>query len=697
MVDSSVIKRVKQLRRVIAQFRQQMHLTNDLEISEEALDSLKHELQVLEDRYPSLRDSQSPTQLVAGGVLDSFEKVEHRWRMYSLSDVFDRDELSGWVERLERMGLSQENRAFYVEPKIDGLAVSLVYRQGRFVQAATRGDGVVGEDVTLHLKTVSSLPLELSTKNLKKVPSALEKALISDSTQLHFRGEVFMPVSEFERINQERSQLGQKLFANPRNAASGSLRQLDSRITASRKLDLFVYELAAAFDLGFKGHQEIHEVSALLGQPTNPWCRYVQTVDQVMDYYVWLQEKRVELPYHIDGVVVIVDSLVEQQRLGYVGKSPRWAVALKFPADQVTTVVEGIDVQVGRTGVLTPVANLRPVEVAGSVVRRATLHNQDEIDRKDVRVGDTVIIQKAGDIIPDVVEVVKELRPDGSVKFVLPDRCPACGSLVERNLEDGGAVKWICKAFDCPAKHYKRLIHFVSKPAMNIVGLGQQVVAQLVESGLVSQPSDFFSLEADDLMKLEGFQEKSVDNLLKSVEDSREVPMERFLFSLGIIGVGSQTAILLVDYLLKKIQESGQSLDQWLVVAKSLEVGDWVEVEGVGQVVAQNLVDFYSNRFDLVQNLLDVGVEPLWPEIRDSKVAQPSFLNNKNVLFTGSLKGGTRQEAQDLVRNQGGKVVGSVSKKLDYLVVGHKPGQKLQQAQKLGVKILSEEEFWEVL
>ena len=671
------------MRKEIDRYRYQMHVEERLEISEEALDSLKHELTELEALYPDLITPDSPSQRVAGKPLDMFRKSEHRHPMLSLNDVFDEQELQDWEDRLQRL-LPGEEIEYYAELKIDGLAITLRYQDGMFVQGATRGDGKVGEDVSQNLKTIQSLPLRL---DLGRVGESFRGM---DLSRLEFRGEVFLGKTSFDRINAEQTAAGEPLFANPRNAAAGALRQLDSSVVARRKLDLFVYELANAPEIGITTHEQIHELAKQLGFKTNPHTRRCRSLQEVITYYQQAQKDREALPYGIDGVVILVNSLDQQKRLGAVGKSPRWGTAYKFPAEQVTTVVESISVQVGRTGVLTPVANLRPVQLAGTTVKRATLHNQDEISRKDIRVGDTVVIHKAGDIIPEVVEVLPGFRTGQEIPFVMPDACPVCGSTVIR--EEGGVVVR-CTNRDCFPRRVREIAHFVSKGAFNIDGMGIRSVELLLTEGLIRDAADLFSLTAEQLLGLEGFKDKAASNLITAIETSKYVTLARFFYSLSIPGIGSQMAAdiaaALASFLSPEDEGSRPSFVWEKAAAHTVE--SWQHIEGIGELTAIDLYDYFHTaahqllfkRFELSGVVLRIP----------SKIAPSSSFAGKTFLFTGGLDLWTRSEAEELVRTYGGQVASSVNKKLDVLVAGQEAGSKLEKARVLGVRVISEEEF----
>lgn len=642
-------KRIDKLTQEINHHRYLYHVLDKSEISESALDSLKKELVDLEKQFPSLVRKDSPSVRVGGVALDKFVKVRHSSKILSLTDAFDQADLLDWQERNEKV-IKEKIKGYYLELKFDGLTAVLTYKNGILERGLTRGDGIVGEDVTHNLKTIESIPLSLS--NIKNLPGNVE-----------VRGEVVMSKKVFEKF---------PTFANPRNAAAGSIRQLDSRLAASRHLDFYAFEVIS--DLGQKTHEESHALLKKLGFKTSPYnqfCKDLISVNKYLDTWI---EKRKKLPYQTDGAVVVVNDLSQEKRLGSVGKSERWMIAYKFPAEQVTTQVLDIHVQVGRTGALTPVAILKPVSVAGTTVSRATLHNQDEIDRLDVRVGDTVIIQKAGDIIPDVVSVLKNLRPDKTKKFRLPKNCPACGA---RAMRRQGEVAYYCPNKKCFAKNIESLIHFVSKKGFNIEGLGDKIIEQLVEENLISGPQDIFSLKIGDLEGMTGFAQKKADNIIKSIDKAKNINLSNFIYALGIRHVGEETAVLLSEhfYNIDKIQKA--------------TIEDLEDLDDIGPEVAKSIIDWFLDIANqkLLQDLKNAGIK-----IHSQSPASQK-LNGQTFLFTGTLAM-SRDEAKRLVRQNGGKIVSSVSKNLDYLVAGDNPGSKLAKAREFSkIKIISEAEF----
>jgi DNA ligase (NAD+) len=664
MTKAQAKKRVAALRKEIDHHRYQYHVLNTQEISEAALDSLKKELFDLEAQFPDLITPESPTQRVAGEPLEGFEKVTHATRMLSLNDAFSRDDLDEWVQRMLRVD-PDASVDFFAEPKIDGLAMSVVYEDGLLVRAATRGDGRVGENVTANIRTIDSVPLTLRS------PRGLDV-----SGRVEVRGEVYMTDATFERINAQRAQAGEELYRNPRNTAAGSIRQLDPSLVAERELQFLAYALPS--DLGQETHADEHELLGRLGFATDQLSRTCPDIEAVMAFFDELHETRESLDHMIDGVVIQVNDNRQFDRLGVVGKAPRAAIAMKFPAEQATTVVEDILVQVGRTGALTPVAHLRPVEVAGSVVQRATLHNVDEIKRLGVKKGDTVVIEKAGDIIPDIVQVLDDMR-DGSEKaFRMPRRCPVCQGAVER---PDGEVAYYCTNPDCSAKHRESLYHFVSKKALNIDGLGPKIIDQLVEEDLVQTPADLFTLTVDQLEPLDRFAATAAQNVVASVASARHVDLHRVIYALGIRHVGEQTAVVLADTF-GSFEAFSQAQEEQLD-----------GIHDIGPAAIESITNYFADASN--RKMTDALTEHL--TIINPEPRGEGALTGKSFLFTGTLERMTRDDAKALVRKNGGTVATTVSKKLGYLVVGGKPGSKVEKAQKAGVEVLSEEQFFSLL
>lgn len=665
-VPDEVRARAEQLRGAIDRHRYLYHVEDREEISQQALDSLKHELALLEKQYPALVTPDSPTQRVAGAPLPKFEKLRHEVPQWSFDDAFTEEEIREFDARV-RKGIEKalgagHNPTYAVELKIDGFKIVLSYRNGVLVSAATRGDGTVGENVTQNIRTIESVPLRLRDS---------EENLVAE-------GEVWMGKKDFAELNKEREKAGEALYANPRNFAAGTIRQLDSTIVAKRNLQVFAYDIASSS--AYVPDTQIEELARLraLGFKVNPNHEQAKTIEEVISFWKKWQKKGEKQDYWLDGVVVKVNERKYQEALGYTGKGPRFAIAFKFPADQVTTVVEDIVLQVGRTGVLTPVAHLKPVRVAGSLVSRATLHNEDQIQKLDVRVGDTVVIQKAGDIIPEVLQVVLELRPKESRRFVFPRTCPVCGSPTERV---AGEAAYRCTNPDCFARRNRALHHFVSKHALDIKGLGPQIVDLLIESGLVANPADFFDLSVDDISALPRMGELSAKNLITGINTARTVTLPRLLVALGIPHVGEETA--------EDIAREFGSIEK----LRSATTHELASVPGVGEVVAQALFEWFREKNNA--RLLDELLARI--TVTASRVPQSNSLTGMVFVLTGTMPGLSRDEAKELIKARGGSVSSSVSKNTGYVVAGDEPGSKHETARKLGVRIIDEREFRNLL
>jgi len=686
-IPEEIKKRIEELRKEINFHNYRYYVLDDPVISDEEYDALMRELKRLEEQYPELITPDSPTQRVGAPPAEGFLPVEHSVPMLSLDDAFSEQEVREFDERIKRHLNINEDIEYTVEPKMDGLAVELVYEKGIFVKGSTRGDGYVGEDVTPNLRTIRSIPLRLIDQELP-IPELLEA-----------RGEVFMNKKGFEQLNKERLEKGEPPFANPRNAAAGSLRQLDPSITASRPLDIFFYGIGLVKGYEFKSQWEILNSLKKWGLKINKLAKKVKGIEAAIEYHHEIAKIRDDLDYQIDGIVIKVNELKFQKLLGQKARSPRWAIAYKFAAEKAITRIVDIILSVGRTGAVTPVAIMEPVRVGGVVVRRATLHNEDEIRRKDIRIGDWVIIQRAGDVIPEVVKVLKERRTGNEKEFKMPDTCPVCGSKLTK--KPGEAV-WRCPNPDCFPRLVRSITHFASKGAMNIEGLGSKVAEQLVTAGLVRKISDIYKLQLSDLTSLERFAEKSARNLLNEIEKSKNRPLSKLIYALGIRHVGEVTAQLLAEHF--------GSLD---ALSKASEQ-ELLKIEGIGPEVAKSIKKWFSDpkNIELIEELKKLGVksaqtpketiiktpEPFQEgESQKAQESQKKLLEGKSFLFTGALKSMTRQEAKDIVMELGGRVASSVSKKLDYLVVGEKPGSKLEKAKKLGIKIINEQEFLKMI
>jgi len=664
-VDPGERRRLEDLRQALHHHNYRYYVLDDPEISDAEYDRFMNELIALERRHPRLVTPDSPSQRVGAPPLDKFESVPHAVPMLSLDNGFEEEDIFEFDRRVRRL-LQVDGPVLYTaEPKMDGVAVELVYEEGVLKTASTRGDGVTGERITANVRTIRSVPLLLNRSSANRIPSLLE-----------VRGEVFIGLRGFQRLNEERRKRELPPFANPRNAAAGSLRQLDSRITAERPLEIFFYGIGTMRDLAPQTHGELLEILRSLGLRTNPLVRSPITIAEAVDYYQKLAERRLGLEYDIDGVVVKVDDIDAQQRLGATSRSPRWAIAYKFSAVQETTRLLGIEVQVGRTGALTPVAKLEPVSIGGVTVRRATLHNEDEIRRKDIRIGDRVLVQRAGDVIPEVVKVIDSARNGMERAFDFPERCPACGSRAVRM--QGEAVSR-CMNSRCEAQLKERIRHFGSKAAFDIDGLGEKLVDQLVEKGLVKTYADLFRLDAETLSRLDRMGEKSAENLIAALEAGKRVLLSRFIYALGIRHVGEHVASILADRF--------GNLDKWIAAPED----ELAAVDGVGPVIAASIRAFFGrheNR-EVVEQLKDAGVKIH----HEKKETDLGGLAGKVFVLTGALSGMTRDDAKRRIEAAGGKVTGSVSGKTDYLVVGGEPGSKLERAQRLGVEILNEEAF----
>ncbi|SHJ08771.1 NAD-dependent DNA ligase LigA [Propionispora hippei] len=655
------------LREQIEYHTHRYYVLDEPEISDPEFDQLMRRLLRLEEAFPSLVTPASPTQRVGGVPAEGFTRVAHLTPMRSLGNTFSENELLAFHQRVVS-GLDGKPEAdieYVVELKIDGLAIDLVYENGHLLRGATRGDGTEGEDVTGNIRTVRAIPLLLRAAQ-QPLPSVLE-----------VRGEIYMPRREFDRLNLERREAGEPELANPRNAAAGSLRQLDPRMTAKRALDSFIYGIGVHEGVELETHAETLQYLASLGLKVNPYYKVCSTMREVIDYCLSWTEKRGELPYDIDGMVIKVNSLADQERLGYTAKDPRWAIAYKFPTEQAVTTVEDIFVGVGRTGVLTPTAILRPVRVAGSTVSRATLHNQDFIEERDIRVGDTVIIHKAGEVIPEVVSVIKEKRSGREMAFVMPAQCPECFSPVVR--QEGEAAHK-CTNPQCPALIREGLIHFVSRDAMNIDGLGPSILTALLEAGLVNDVADLYRVTVEKLVPIERLGQKSAQNLVNAIEKSKSAGLARLLFALGIRYVGVKAAGILAKHF--------GSMEA--VRAASAE--ELRELDEIGEKIAESVVAYFAvpDNIGLLEKLAAAGVK-MTEDV--AKTAKKLIFAKQTFVLTGTLPTMTRQEAAALIESFGGKVSGSVSKKTDYVLAGAEAGGKLEKAQVLGVTILDEDQF----
>ena len=657
---ASAAKRVRELTDLINHHDHRYYVLDDPEVSDSAYDKLMKELQVLETEFPDLQQDNSPTQRVGGKVLDQFKKVKHKVPMLSLANAFAEQEFIDFDERIHRLldrGES-ERLEYFAELKFDGLSVSLIYEKGRLVNAATRGDGEIGEDITQNIRTIRSIPLQL---NADKVPKLIE-----------VRGEVLLPLKDFKRLNEDQEKRGEKIFANPRNAAAGSLRQLDSTITASRPLTGFFYGIGMVEGMRFERMSQVEDTLQEWGFRVGKWRKVCQGAEPVLKFYRDIEKQRDELPFEIDGVVIKLNRLAEIDHAGYVSRNPRGMLAFKYPPRQETTQIEDIIVQVGRTGTLTPVALVSPINLGGATVRRATLHNQDEIDRKDIRIGDRVVIQRAGDVIPEVVKVITDVRTGKEKKFKLPDHCPVCGSPVERKAGEA-AVR--CVSRGCVAQLKERIRHFVMKDAIDVAGLGDRIVEQLVDEGHVKHYADVFKLKKADFLTLEGFAEKSSEKMYEAIQAARGPELYRVIFGLGIRHVGERTAKILANHY--------GSFDPMFVASAE----EFESIHEIGPEVAASLHQFFADKESKgeVKDLLKF-VTPKPPR-NDGKGGK---LAGKTLVLTGTFPTLSRSDATRLIEESGGRVSSSVSKKTDFVVAGEEAGNKLDKARELDVKVLDE-------
>jgi DNA ligase (NAD+) len=654
---------IKKLRGIIQDHNYRYYVKDDPTIADGEYDTLLRELQSLERENPNLVTSDSPTQRVGSTPIAEFGTIDHRIPMLSLANAMNDDELVAFDKRMQK-GLDHDSIEYMAEPKLDGLGVEIVYENGLFVYGSTRGDGITGEDITHNLKTIRGIPLSLRTQEIA-YPSLLE-----------VRGEVFIRKFDFNSLNQTQEENGIPVFANPRNAAAGSLRQLDPKITAQRPLSIYCYEAGTIDGEAFQDHASFLIALKKWGLPVNPFIQLVTGSVGLTRFHVNLENKRNDLPYEIDGTVFKINNYNERKNLGTRSRSPRWAIAGKFKAQQATTVINGIDIQVGRTGALTPVAKLDPVYIAGVTVTNATLHNQDEIDRKDIRIRDTVLIERAGDVIPKVVKVITNKRPKNTSPFQIPNTCPVCDHAAFR---PDGEVILRCGNISCPRQIKGRIQHFASKLALDIDGLGKMIVEQLVDEGLINAIDGLFNLKYESLVELDRMGEKSATNLMSSISTSKETTFSRFIYALGIRNVGEHIAKILEK------QFSGN-----LVEFQKANLGELENIDEIGPIVAETIVQFWSDDSNkiMVQNCLDKGVKLAEIEINENRP-----FDDKIFVFTGSLEKLTRRDAKDLVEDLGGKTSGSVSKNTDFVVAGPGAGSKLKKAEELGVDILTEEDF----
>ncbi len=713
MIDKKIKIRVEKLRKTIDDYRYRYHVLDDPTVTDAVYDSLMEELRKLEKQYPELQTPDSPSQRIGGRPLDKFQKVKHRLRQWSLDDAFSLGELKDWEERNEKIiakkvsreeykSLKKELTDYTVELKIDGLKIILEYEKGLLVQGATRGDGIIGEDVTENIKTIQSIPLKLNR------PLTLTAV-----------GECWLSASELKRLNRERKAKGEPELANSRNAAAGSIRQLNPKIAASRKLDSFIYDLnwlkegqiIRGKEIIFPPRQD-EELKFLtrLGFKVNQKFKNCQGLKEVQKIYEEWQDKRNDQEYGIDGLVLKINSKKVQDILGYTGKSPRFAIAYKFPTEKATSVIKDIKLQVGRTGVLTPVAVLEPVSIAGSVVSRATLHNEGEIKRKDIRIGDTVVVHKAGDVIPEVIESIKKMRTGEEKIWRMPKKCPMCEGEVKREKildpKKGTSAAYYCDNENCLAIEKEKIRHFVAKKGFNIDGLGHKIIEALMEQGLILSAVDIFRLREEDLLPLERFADKSAQNLIRAIEKARVVSINNFLFALGIRHLGEESAELIVKEIFTKQSPLFFKKYQMERITNPVELGDYFQrikkedllnIHGLGERMANSVWQWFNNQQNIktLKEFTKLGVKFTGDSvaIRDEENVNQLKLNGKTFVLTGKLPNLTRDEARKLIKENGGKVLSTISKNVDYLLIGSKAGSKLEKAKSLHIPIISEGEF----
>ena len=633
------------------------YVEDNPQISDTEYDTLYKQLEKLEKKYPELILENSPTQRVGDRVLDEFEKIRHKVPMLSLSNTFSTEDLKDFDSRIKK--LIPDNKVEYIcELKIDGLAISINYENGKLVSAATRGDGTIGEDVTENIKTIFSIP-----------------KVLKNSRSFEVRGEVYLPRKSFDLLNAEREKNNEVLFANPRNAAAGSLRQLDLKITAKRRLSAFIYSIVG--DNTIDSQENALNTAITYNLPVNPNFKLCQNIYEVIDYINYWSEHKNDLPYDIDGIVIKVNSYATQEEIGYTQKSPRWATAYKFPEEELATKLLDVELSVGRTGIITPVAILDPIVISGSTVSKASLHNKDIIDELDIHIGDMVVVKKAGEIIPKVVRVVKELRTEGTIKYTMPTTCPSCKEQTYVRENDPFTR---CKNPDCPDQNIRKIIHFASREALNIEGLGDKVVATLYEQGLISHTIDLFSLDREKLISLERMGEKSVDNLLNAIEASKESSLDKVIFALGILNVGKKAGKILAEKYLNLSNFMNATLDEL------------INLDDVGQITADSILDYLSedNNIRFINDLIQIGMNP---QYEVAEVNTNNIFAGKTVVLTGKLVELTRNEAKDYLEKNGAKVTGSVTSKTDLVIAGDKAGSKLVKAEQLGIQVINEEQF----
>ena len=652
-----VQEEISKLVSLLNKYSYDYYVEDNPQISDTEYDTLYKQLEKLEENHPEYILENSPTQRVGDRVLDEFEKITHKVPMLSLSNTFSTKDLRDFDARISKL-VPDHSVEYICELKIDGLAISIKYENGKLVSAATRGDGSIGEDVTENIKTIFSIP-----------------KVLKDNRTFEVRGEVYLPRKSFELLNSERESNNEVLFANPRNAAAGSLRQLDSKITGKRRLSAFIYSIVG--DDSIVSQENALNTAKEYNLPVNPNFKLCKSIDEVIDYINYWTEHKKNLPYDIDGIVIKVNSYSTQEEIGYTQKSPRWATAYKFPEEELATKLLDVELSVGRTGIITPVAILDPIVISGSTVSKASLHNKDIIEELDIHIGDMVVVKKAGEIIPKVVRVVRELRTEGSIKYTMPNTCPSCGQQTYTKENDPFTR---CKNPDCPDQNIRRIIHFASRDALNIEGLGDKVVTTLYEKGIIAHTIDLFSLEREKLISLDRMGEKSVDNLLNAIENSKQNSLDKVIFALGILNVGKKAGKILAEKYLNLSNLMNATLDEL------------VNLDDVGQITAESILDYLSdkNNIKFINDLIKVGMNPQY-EVQE--VNTNNIFAGKTVVLTGKLVELTRNEAKEYLEKYGAKVTGSVTSKTDLVIAGEKAGSKLAKAEQLGIRVINEEEF----
>ncbi|MDD3488153.1 MAG: NAD-dependent DNA ligase LigA [Candidatus Pacebacteria bacterium] len=690
--------RIEKLKEEINKYRYAYHVLDQSLISDEAVDSLKKELFDLEKEFPELITLDSPTQRVGGKPLKKFEKTEHQIPMLSLNDAFSEKDIYDWDERIKKLLPEKAKIDFYCEHKFDGLAVALEYKDGIFTIGSTRGDGRVGENITQNLKTIEAIPLrlvdyktiktDLIKKGLNQIAHFFDKGMPQD---IEVRGEVLLNKKDFEKINEQRKKQGLSLYANPRNVAAGSVRQLDPKITASRNLDFYAYELVT--DLGQTSHEQEHLLLKILGFKTHPENQKVTRLEEIFKIHQQIEKKRKDLPYEIDGLVVIVNNNQYFKDLGVVGKAPRGAIAYKFSPSEAITQVLDIIIQVGRTGILTPVAILKPVQIRGVTITRATLHNKEEIKRLGLRIGDTVIVNRAGDVIPQITKVLPNLRLGNERKFKMPLKCPICNTKVE---EDPKGIIVRCPNVNCPARSQENLYHFISKSAFDMRGIGSKLINRLLDEGLIQDAADLFDLEQGDISPLERYGEKSSQNIIQAIQSNKEILFNRFLYALGIIHVGEETALILAQYFQQKIGlNQNVSIKNLIKVTSRLTLEDLGQIPMIGPIMGQSIINWFKDKKNIsfLEKLEKKGIKLLPVKV----ITEKGKFKDLNFVITGVLDSMSRELAKEKIINQSGKVQETISSKTDYLIIGKNPGSKYEKAKELKTKIINEKEFLKML